>query len=293
MADKNSEPQLLAPHAHRSLIYIERLNSVGVQPARADVDRFSTSEGPRGAQYAPNALAALATSLAVAQSLVAPTRKIADAEPVSGWLVRMGWVDVTADDRLVLTSLGAALVSALRQNPSDWAPEREGSGAIVLQPDNAFVYVELTRSISQAGAALLVDPYFKIDMLEWLLNATGVTRLLMSSSSGAQAREVEHMGLALSALQANPNLSRVAIRATMSATLHDRCIAKEDGAVLLLGTSITGIGRHLSTIVPLPSSAALALRREVEKLWKTATPVVPKAVRVPPGRPNTAEVTDP
>jgi hypothetical protein len=64
-----------------------------------------------------------------------------------------------------------------------------------------------------------------------------------------------------------------------SSKLHDRCIVQEGGGVLLLGTSITGIGRHLSTIIPMPVTAAIAVREEIDKLWENAELVEAQSIR--------------
>jgi hypothetical protein len=271
----SEEPQLLPRHAHRALLYVEKLNGVGVQPRPEDVEVFAVSDGPQEAQYRSSFMG----NLAVFQNaLRARSIKVADAEPVTGWLLRMRWLAMDGE-RLVVSDLGAALLAALRQSPPEWSPEREGAGAVVLRPDDPFVYSELTRSISAAGAALLVDPYFKADMLEWLHNATQVTRLLLSGANRSQALEVEQIALFLHGMRESPNAGRIEIRATMSAELHDRYIVQEDGGVLLLGTSITGIGRHLSTIVPMPATGATAIRQEINKLWNDAPAVEPQKIR--------------
>jgi hypothetical protein len=50
-------------------------------------------------------------------------------------------------------------------------------------------------------------------------------------------------------------------------------------SLMLLGTSLTGVGQHLSSLVPLSSIAGDALRKHVERLWKSATPVNPAGLR--------------
>ena len=272
IAGASDEPELLPRHAYRTLLYVEKLNNVGVQPRVEDVEAFAVSDPPQETQYR-SAFAALS----MFPSMLA-SKKVADAEPVTAWLVQMHWLTVDRG-RLAISDLGAALIAALRRSPPEWSPEREGAGAIVLRPDDPFVYSELTRVISEAGDALLVDPYFKADMLEWLHNATQVTRLLVSAVKGQQAREVEQVRLVLDAMREVPNAGRVEIRVTMSAKLHDRCIVQEGGGVLLLGTSITGIGRHLSTIIPMPATAAMAMREEIGKLWENAELVEAQGIR--------------
>jgi hypothetical protein len=264
----------LPVHAHRALLYVQKLNSVGLSPSARDVDVFAVSDGPRAAQYES------AFTAGISSALLTLTRgtKVADGEAVTGWLLRMGWLDVTDDSRLNVSDLGAALLEALRRSPVEWSLEREGAAAVVLEPDDPFVYAEVTRLISEAGAALLVDPYFKADMLEWLLNATQVSRLLLSRVGG-QSIEVEQVSLALHGLRKSPITGRVEIRSTDSGKLHDRCIVKPDGGVILLGTSLTGVGRHLSTFVPMPAPAASAMRREIGKIWTNSDPVTAKPIR--------------
>jgi hypothetical protein len=140
------------------------------------------------------------------------------------------------------------------------------------------VYSQMTRTIAAANEALLVDPYFKSDMLPWLHDGTRVTRLLMAKSQGT---EVELVALMLHEMRETANAGRVEVRATESSELHDRVIVPAEGSVLYLGTSITGIGRHLSTIVPLPAVAGNAIRSEVERLWGESEPVSPRPVRRP------------
>jgi hypothetical protein len=263
------EPDLLPQHAYRALLYVEKLNNVGVNPRAEDVEAFAVSDQPRDARYRSSFMPELTTF---------QTTKIAKAEPVIDWLVRMRWLTID-EGRLSISDLGAALIAALRASPSEWSQEREGAGAVVLRPDDPFVYSELTRAISAAGAALLVDPYFKADMLEWLHSATQVTRLLLSAAKGQQAREVQLIGLVLDGMRENPNAGRIEIRATKSSELHDRCIVQEHGGVLLLGTSITGVGRHLSTIIPMPVTAATTMCQEIDKLWESAELVEPQKIR--------------
>ena len=65
----------------------------------------------------------------------------------------------------------------------------------------------------------------------------------------------------------------------MTRELHDRCIVDQHGQVLWLGTSITGIGRHLTTIIPMPAPASAGMRASVERLWAEGTVIKPQALR--------------
>ncbi len=205
MTSDPGDPNLLPRHAHRALLYIEKLNSVGVQPLAKDVDAYAVTDWPTETQYRVKLIDIFPIHL--------PPTKTSKAEPVTDWLIQMKWL-TSNGDRVALSEMGSALLAALRTTPPEWSPEREGSSAIVLRPEgeDPFVYAELTRAIGQAGAATLVDPYFKADTLEWLHNATQVTRLLLSIRNTSQAREVELIGLTLHAMRENPHSGRVEIR---------------------------------------------------------------------------------
>jgi hypothetical protein len=259
------------------LLYVERLNAVGFYPDAETVERLSVSDGPRGAVY-ENPFFGIGGVVALVGQMRG--KLLQDAEPVVEWLIRMKWVTRPPDGGLRLTDLGAALLAGLREAPVAFrgGPEVEEAAAVVLRPHDPFVYTLLTRTIAAAGEALLVDPYFKSDMLPWLHDATRVTRLLMSST-GQQRQEVELVAMTLYAMKETANAGRVAIRATKSYELHDRLIIPDRGDVLFLGTSITGIGQHLSTIMPMPEVAADALRIEYERLWDKSQPVDPQPLR--------------
>lgn len=268
----SSEPTLIPAHAHRALLYVERLDLVDVRPNVQQVEAIARNEGPRPARYGN----AFTTSLA--QTMAAINYKVSDAEPVIDYLVRMGWLlaaNGTGDASVELTRLGRALLVSLRLQAPGQVQDYEGSSAIVLSPDNPFVYTDLTRAVAAAGAGLLIDPYFKADMLQWLLSATTISRLLVAKQAG----EVPQLELALDALKDLPDVDRLEVRATSSEALHDRCLVHANGLIELLGTSVTGIGKHLSTITPLPAVAAATYQAHLDELWSSAKRVEAKSIR--------------
>ncbi|MHB8448909.1 MAG: hypothetical protein ACYDAQ_00315 [Mycobacteriales bacterium] len=277
MVTKQVEPDLLPQHAYRALLYVERLNAVGFFPAPDTVEGLSRSDGPRGAVYSSPLFGGISSMIAM---LGNRGELIHEAEPVVDWLTRMKWVTGNPGGGLRLTDLGAALLAGLREAPPRYrgGSESDETAAVILHPDDPFVYPTLTRTIAAAGEALLIDPYFKSDMLSWLHDATQVTRLMMSSE-GSQEKEVQLVAMTLHAMRETANIGRVQVRATKSRELHDRLIIPDKGDVLFLGTSITGIGQHLSTIVPMPSVAGNALRAEYEQLWEQAVAVPPLSLR--------------
>ena len=268
----SSEPPLIPAHAHRALLYIERLDLVGVRPRVHEVEAIARNEGPRPASYTS------AFTASWSQSFAGINFKIADAEPVVEYLVRMGWLLAASSDSdasVELTTLGRALLISLRLQVPGQVQDNEGSSAVVLSPENPFVYLDLTRAVARAADGLLIDPYFKADMVEWLLSATTISRLLVAK----QAAEVRRLELVLDALKDSPEIGRLEIRTSSSEALHDRCLVHRDGTIELLGTSITGVGRHLSTITPLPVAATKAYQVHLNDLWTSAESLEPKPIR--------------
>ena len=115
------------------------------------------------------------------------------------------------------------------------------------------------------------------------------------SDKNQQAREVDQVALALHGLRESPAADRLEVRVTSSDEFHDRAVVAADKSLLILGTSLTGIGKHASTVVKLGPVPGNALRRQLEKLWASATPVEPKGIMrelVPPIAALDAETHD-
>ena len=176
---------------------------------------------------------------------------------------------LTATVRSVNATEPQAIVRA-HANPA----EIEDLGAVILSPDDPLKYQLLTRAFAVVGAGLLVDPYFKPGHLDWLASSTTVARVLVGSS-GSQPKSNRELPFVLGRLGTGTRGS-VEIRVTEDSTLHDRVVVHEDGSVSMLGSSLTGIGQHLTAIVPLPPEAAVAYREHVERLWVAAAVVEPR-----------------
>ena len=75
---------------------------------------------------------------------------------------------------------------------------------------------------------------------------------------------------------------RLTIRISTDEKLHDRCIISEDGHVSLIGTSLTGLHSHLTTIYPLPLSVEREYTSKIEEIWKEADEIEPQPLRSVP-----------
>lgn len=185
-------------------------------------------------------------------------------EALVDYLLRLDWVAFSPDG-VILTSLGRAMNAAAEQE------ERSGSEFIdvVLDRDDPVVLAKLFRELSEVGEALLVDPYFRIDHLMSVLQATEVNRILTSekvSKSGIDA-----LAIALGTL--GPEARKVEVRVA-DKTLHDRHVVGVDGAVLLLGASLNGVGSVTSVVVRMADSAE-AVAANCELMWKSADVLEP------------------
>lgn len=272
-----TEPEILPAHVHRALLYIETLNSAGYSPSLLEVEQYAMSSGPRDAVY-QSAFDRMGIGAMMQIAMGQDARKVRDAEPVVDYLLRMGWV-AAVKARLRLTNLGSSLLAGLRADGKTRPVGRVDDVSVtVLDPDDPFVYEAATRRIAEAGDGILVDPYFKAGSLSWLLNATNITRLLVGHSKPVQKGELELIRLALHGIETAGEPRKIEIRATTSKALHDRCIVPDAGVTLLLGTSVTGIGHHLSSILPMPEKASTPYRAHIRKIWAAAGRVESAAI---------------
>lgn len=189
-----------------------------------------------------------------------------EEEHLGAYLIRLRWVVHNGDVRL--TALGRAVhAAAARQDERD-----EAVAEIVLDEDDPLVLAKLFGKISSVGEALLVDPYFRIDHLMSVVQATGITRILTSTKTASADRDA--LAVALGSL--GPGVRGIEVRVA-DGKLHDRHVVAVNGTVLLLGASLNGIGRVSSVVVEMSDSAE-AVAKNCEKMWRGADRIEP----VPP-----------
>ncbi len=243
-------------HLLRVLRYVETVARGGVHPTQHEIDAFAALIPPSGDAAPP-------------WRLRSPVFGVVEREPVATYLIAVGWLSVD-DYTCGLSDLGHALLEGLKDED---APPDEVS-AVILSPEDPMRYELLTREIGKAGAGLIVDPYLKPGHVDWLTTSTTVERVLVGATR-SQMRDNALLPLALGR-QAVAGRTPPEVRITQDPSLHDRVLVAEDGAVSLLGSSLTGISMHVTAIVPLPEEAASAYRQHVEALWRAATRVEPR-----------------
>ncbi|MER8155870.1 hypothetical protein [Streptomyces sp. NPDC094472] len=228
----------------------------------------------RGAILSPDNLEAYARSPFRRMQSTSPFQNFlgnltGKSEPLETWtqyLERVGWIKV-ASDSVKLSPLGHAILSDLSAPKLDVT--NEDTSEVILDPSDPFAYVRVIGALSDVGEGLLVDPYFRFDQLETVVEHTQIRRILTSKKIGAPA--ISQLALAL-AVYDEPQRPEVRV----ANELHDRFAISEGDKVIAIGTSLNSVGRNLSIVVPLASIAGNAIRRSHEDLWSSASALEPK-----------------
>ena len=262
----------------RALRYLDLLNRNGEYPTPTQVDNFAASSGPFGVEYT----SPMFTNYFATIASVLPT-KVRDAEPVSQYLSRMEWAtgaevaDVSngfvarPEEGMKMTRLGVAFLAGARQEQAEQTDQEAVPRTVTLEPQDPLSQVELAQMTSNAGAGMLFDPYLKPEALHWLITSTEITRALIKTPDRGVGAYRVTLGYTLGS-------ERVDLRATSSVEFHDRAIVGADGAVTIMGTSVNGVGRHLSSLTTLTPADGASLRARYESLFDAADRV--EAVRM-------------
>ncbi|MDN3240899.1 hypothetical protein [Glycomyces tritici] len=265
-----SNSPIMSNVTYRSLVLISALNDVGHEPHPLAIDGYSSTPMPSDEKYE--------SSIERMQRLMMYRR---EPEQVVDFFLNSGWV-AHGDNGLIITDLGRHVLQAHRMLTGISDEATQVCEVLNSSEDESGLPVtQLTRFTSEAGAGLLVDPYFLPDMLPWLLRSTKITRVLVKEPKHPpkkKAGPIQLLASALHDLQAEVK-DRLEVRYSTSTNLHDRCIISEDKTVSLLGTSLTGIHSHLTVIYPLPSSLQRSYVATIEKFWKEATLIQPQSLR--------------
>lgn len=255
--------QIVDQDTHRVLAYIDALNRHGVRPSRPVVNEFADNPHQKhrneGGVFSGGTGRALLAAMLEGRSI--------PQETFCGYLARLSWIN-EENDAVELTAVGRALLKSLN------APAIEESAAdvfeVVLSPDNPFAYAQALGGLASVKKALLIEPYFRLDQLMDVFEFENVERVLVGDR--LKKHEYELLATGLASL---PGELKIEIR--KATDLHDRyLIPAEDGQVVMLGASLGGIGKKVSTMTTLGALASVALRDAHEKIWKTAETIEPK-----------------
>lgn len=262
--------QIVDQDTHRVLAYIDALNRHGVRPDQSMVNEFAANHGQR--YRVTGGMSSYSETLRETIALTLGGKRI-PAESFCQYLARLSWIDDEPTGAVQLTPVGRALLKSLN------TPVMQESAAdvfeVVLNPDNPFAYAQALGGLSSVKQALLVEPYFRLDQLMDIAEFDNIVRVMVGSN--LKTRDYDLLATGLSAL---PDGRSIEIR--KATNLHDRyLIPAIDGNVVMLGASLGGIGKRVSTMTTLGSVASVALRDAHEKIWFDGEIIVPKKRALP------------
>jgi hypothetical protein len=235
---------------HRVLAYIDAVERQGQILAPGAVDAYAeTPFGPAGLTLG-RAFAALASfQLSVSQRFL-----------------HLGWLKLDRRTWVRLTPLGSAVLRELdAQEGVVDAPV-----AVVVKPDDPMAYARVIEHIARYDEVLLVDPYLDIDSFALLLGHTSVNRVLTSRKGTHGKARIASLVAALSSTTVeSPPQIRV------GEDLHDRYVIPATGPIEHLGTSLNGVGKHISVMTVLHDPVAAEVRALMGQAWTDAKPLEP------------------
>jgi hypothetical protein len=182
------------------------------------------------------------------------------------YLSRLQWVSLEGD-RVKLTGLGKAVLDELSSPSVDSGSEE--ATEVLLDPSDPHAYVKVIGVLGELGDGMLVDPYFRYDQLEMIVEHTQIRRILTSRKTGNTALSQLQFALAVIGEDQRPEM-RVAD------TLHDRFAIGDNSSVVAIGTSLNSVGRNHSVVVPLSATAGKAVASVYEDLWSQANKLEPR-----------------
>lgn len=266
--------EIVGEHTHRVLAYVDALNRHGIKPQPHYVEEFA--KNPEQLTETVGGMAAFRTTGQLAATWGG--RRV-PRETFPDYMSRVGWLKVS-DDQAEVTAIGRALLKAL--NAPVVGDAASDVIEVVLDPDNPFAYAQAMSGIASVNQALLVEPYFRLEQLVDVTEFDNVVRVLVGSK--LKAKEYELLATGLASVPAGRE-----IEVRKAQDLHDRyLIPAVEGKALMLGISLGGIGRKVSTLTTLGELATQALRAAYEAVWDNAEKIEPKVRAVAAAEPTTS-----
>jgi hypothetical protein len=250
--------ELAAPDVHRALAYLVAVNDAGYRPTNGDFEEYAGSPD----RYPGKRETAFSHVISASVLKFLQTVEVRPAETYVDHCSRLGWLTVGKDERLSSTQLGRAVLRGLETQTAEAQP----AGDIVIEAHDSLAFARVVQRIAEAGPALLVDPYFRLEELLTIVTSTSVTRVLTSERTTAEQRTGLKLGV--ESLQIDrPFEVRVATR-----EVHDRYLIADEGEVQFVGTSLNSLGRT-STAMGKVHDGAVQLRELYEKVWRESSPL--------------------
>lgn len=246
--------QIVDERTHQVLAYIDALNRHNLKPTEQMV-----------AVFAKNPFQRRTSPMAGDVFKEFRERWTQDQESFCEYLERLSLLTRTGDG-VELTRYGRALLKTLNTPVMDDATTDVVE--IVLRPENPFAYAQALDALGTPARALLVDPYFRLAQLINIAELDNIERVLLGPLRPA---DCEALANGLGALPEGR-----ALEARRAKALHDRYLIPKNGGVLMLGASLNGIGKSVSTMATLGPEASQALRQVHESIWSEAERIEPR-----------------
>ncbi|MFC7903338.1 hypothetical protein ACFUV1_24720 [Streptomyces griseoincarnatus] len=253
--------EIASEETHRLLFYVSAVNRRGYKLSVSEFEAYAN--GP--SRKTKTVSGVLGSSFADLQAMMGNRR--VPAESWIEYLKRLGWVSI--DGEIVnLTRLGKAILDELSSPAID--VQSESATEVLLDPSDPHAYVKVIGVLSELGEGLLVDPYFRYDQLETIVDHTQIRRVLTSKKTGNTALSQIQFALAVIDEDQRPEI-RVA------ESLHDRFAIGDNAHVVAIGTSLNSVGKNHSVVVPLSQTAGKGVSSVYEDLWDAATVLTPRS----------------
>ncbi|WIV44708.1 MULTISPECIES: hypothetical protein [Glutamicibacter] len=255
--------EIVNPHTHRVLAYIAALNRQGVPISLKAINEFGKYPDLKSKKTGSISSFDL-RDLTLSFTEVRTTRP---AEVYTQYFERLGWITYTSNDDVRLTNLGRGILKSLDSPVLD--PTNTGLVEVVLDPENLFAYATALNVIASVDDALLVDAFLRIQELQDISGFDNVDRILVRDS--ISSNDSMTLSVALGALHAAGR----AMQIRKAPGLHDRYVIPPEGNVVMLGTSLNGVGKKISTVTHLGGEPSQVLRSHYQTVWERAEPIAP------------------
>lgn len=245
-----------ASDVHQSLGYLVALAAQNYAPTITELEAYAEQPGRRPPRYESTMTRAFTS--AFTNLWWASQEQVAPGESMAEHFLRLHWASEDAG-RLYVTELGRAIYRAFEQQTL----EPDTVVDIVIEATDSTAFAQVVGRIGASGPALLVEPYFRLDVLMPIVQYTVVTRVLASERTKPNERNSLKLGIESLTLD-RPFEVRVA-----SKDVHDRYLLPDAGPVQFIGASLNGLG-HVATAMGKVNDGSDAIRQLYEAIWNSS-----------------------
>lgn len=238
--------ELLDEESHRLLLWAVRLNEVGSSPTAEELHQLSQPRRP-AAETVVRSLTGRATEY---------------AEDTLASLIRRALVEHRDDGTVVATELGRTVVNALGLHPDD-TPLFEVIEADMRSSDT-LAFARVAGRLAALDRPMLVDPYCRVDQLEYLVTHTSITRVLVSDR--LDDGDLDSIAQLVDSIKRRP--VRLRVRVAPAAAIHDRHVIDSDRVLQVAST--VGAPGTTATVITEAIDAADAVRSYYRSVWRAA-----------------------